>query len=71
MAGPPFVDHRPGRDLADAPAVWPGGRAASVHRRRMALETRLQGLDMRRGLHAHLAAQGAGREAIVHARWGG
>jgi SAM-dependent methyltransferase len=41
---------------------------ASVHQRRMALETKLEGLGMRRTLHAHLAAQGVGREAIVHAR---
>ena len=41
---------------------------ASVHRRRMALETRLEGLGMRRELHAFLAARGAGREAIVHAK---
>ncbi|HLW96521.1 MAG TPA: class I SAM-dependent methyltransferase, partial [Solirubrobacteraceae bacterium] len=41
---------------------------ASVHRRRMALETRLEALSLRRPLHAHLAALGVGREAIVHAR---
>jgi SAM-dependent methyltransferase len=41
---------------------------SSVHRRRMALETHLEGLGMRRPLHDHLAQQGVGREAIVHAR---
>jgi SAM-dependent methyltransferase len=41
---------------------------ASVHRRRMALETHLEGLGQRRPLHAGLASQGVGREAIVHAR---
>jgi SAM-dependent methyltransferase len=41
---------------------------ASVHRRRMELETRLEAVGMRRSLHAHLAEQAVGREAIVHAR---
>jgi spore coat polysaccharide biosynthesis predicted glycosyltransferase SpsG/SAM-dependent methyltransferase len=41
---------------------------ASVHRRRMALETHLEALSLRRPLHAHLAARGLGREAIVHAK---
>jgi len=41
---------------------------ASAHRRRMALERRLDALGRRRSLHAHLAQQGLGREAIVHAR---
>jgi spore coat polysaccharide biosynthesis predicted glycosyltransferase SpsG/SAM-dependent methyltransferase len=41
---------------------------ASVHRRRMALETALERLALRRPLHQHLAARGLGREAIVHAR---
>ena len=41
---------------------------ASVHRRRMALEVHLEALALRRPLHAHLAAHGIGREAIVHAR---
>jgi SAM-dependent methyltransferase len=40
---------------------------ASVHRRRMILETRLEALDLRRELHAGLARRGLGREAIVHA----
>ena len=40
---------------------------ASVHLRRMALETNLERLGMRRSLHGYLAAQGVGREAIVHA----
>jgi SAM-dependent methyltransferase len=44
---------------------------ASSHRRRMLLECQLETLDQRRALHAHLAAHGIGREAIVHARWGG
>ena len=41
---------------------------ASVHRRRMALEAHLETLSLRRPFHAHLAARGLGREAIVHAR---
>jgi spore coat polysaccharide biosynthesis predicted glycosyltransferase SpsG/SAM-dependent methyltransferase len=41
---------------------------ALVHKRRMTLETALESLGLRRGLHDHLAAQGLGREAIVHAR---
>lgn len=51
--------------------VGDGELGSSVHRRRMALETRLEALAMRRPLHAHLAEQGVGREAIVHARWPG
>lgn len=47
------------------------GLGASAHRRRMLLERRLESLSQRRDLHAHLAQQGIGREAIVHARWGG
>jgi hypothetical protein len=42
------------------------GRAA--HTKRMTLEQRLEEVALRRPLHAHLAAQGVGREAIVHAR---
>jgi len=37
----------------------------------MLLEQHLDALDQRRALHAHLARQGLGREAIVHARWEG
>jgi SAM-dependent methyltransferase len=44
---------------------------ASAHRRRMLLEQHLETLGQRRALHAHLARQGVGREAIVHARWDG
>jgi SAM-dependent methyltransferase len=44
---------------------------ASAHRRRMALERRLDALGQRRALHAHFAARELGREAIVHARWEG
>lgn len=44
---------------------------ASAHRRRMLLEQRLEELGLRRELHAHLARQGLGREAIVYARWEG
>jgi SAM-dependent methyltransferase len=44
---------------------------AYAHMRRMALERRLEALGQRRALHAHLAGQGLGREAIVHARWEG
>jgi hypothetical protein len=44
---------------------------ASAHRRRMLLEQRLEELGQRRELHAHLARQGLGREAIVYARWEG
>lgn len=51
--------------------VGDGELGASVHRRRMALETRLEEIGMRRALHVHLAEHGVGREAIVHARWGG
>lgn len=40
----------------------------SAHRRRMALESRLEPLGLRRPLHRQLASQGLGREAIVHAR---
>jgi SAM-dependent methyltransferase len=43
----------------------------SAHQRRMLLEQRLEALGQRRELHAHLARQGLGREAIVHARWDG
>jgi SAM-dependent methyltransferase len=43
-------------------------RGASVHRRRMNFETRLEAVGLRRELHRHLAAQGLGREAIVHAK---
>jgi SAM-dependent methyltransferase len=39
-----------------------------VHSRRMSLETHLEALGLRRPLHAHLAEQGIGREAVVHAR---
>jgi SAM-dependent methyltransferase len=48
-----------------------GELGASAHARRMLLESRLQELDRRRTLHAHLAAEGLGREAIVHGRWDG
>jgi SAM-dependent methyltransferase len=48
--------------------VGDGKLGATVHRRRMALETRLEGLGFRRDLHAHLARRGIGREAIVYAR---
>jgi hypothetical protein len=41
---------------------------AEVHRRRMALEHALEDAGLRRPLHRHLAQQGAGRAAIVHAR---
>ena len=51
--------------------VGDGELGAYVHKRRMTLETRLEALGMRRSLHAHLAAEGTGREAIVHARWPG
>lgn len=51
--------------------VGDGDLGASVHQRRMKLETHLETLGMRRPLHAHLAEQGVGREAIVHARWKG
>jgi SAM-dependent methyltransferase len=44
---------------------------ASAHGRRMLLEQRLESLGERRALHAHLARQGIGREAIVYARWDG
>jgi SAM-dependent methyltransferase len=44
---------------------------ASAHARRMLLEQRLEDLGQRRGMHAHLAQRGIGREAIVHARWDG
>lgn len=43
---------------------------ASVHRRRMNLETRLEQVGLRRELHRHLAARGVGREAIVHGKLG-
>ena len=43
-------------------------RGRSVHSRRMALETRLEPLGLRRALHAHLAERGLGREAIVTGR---
>jgi hypothetical protein len=33
----------------------------------MTLEARLEALGERRPFHAHLAARGLGREAIVHA----
>jgi SAM-dependent methyltransferase len=49
--------------------VGDGELGASVHNRRMALETRLEAVGQRRPLHAYLAKQGLGREAIVHARW--
>lgn len=41
---------------------------ASIHRRRINLETHLEELGLRRDLHRHLAGQGLGREAIVHAK---
>ena len=44
---------------------------ADAHRRRMLLEQRLHALDQRRALHAYLAQNEIGREAIVHARWDG
>jgi hypothetical protein len=44
---------------------------ASAHARRMLLESRLQELGRRRPLHAHLASEGLGREAIVHGRLDG
>jgi SAM-dependent methyltransferase len=44
---------------------------ASAHRRRMLFEQRLETLGQRRALHAHLAAEDVGREAIVHARYDG
>ena len=51
--------------------VGDGELGSYVHRRRMTLEARLEAVGQRRPLHAHLAAQGVGREAIVHARWPG
>ncbi len=51
--------------------VGDGDLGASVHRRRIALESRLEPLGMRRPLHDMLAERGVGREAIVHARWNG
>jgi SAM-dependent methyltransferase len=51
--------------------VADGELGAYAHRRRMLLERRLEALGQRRELHAHLARQGLGREAIVHARCGG
>jgi SAM-dependent methyltransferase len=44
---------------------------SSAHARRMLLESRLEALGRRRPLHAQLAAEGVGREAIVHGRWDG
>lgn len=41
---------------------------ASIHAKRMLLEQRLEQAGLRAPLHAHLAAEGVGREAIVHAR---
>lgn len=41
---------------------------ARVHERRMRLETALEAAGERRAQHAHWAARGAGREAVVHAR---
>jgi SAM-dependent methyltransferase len=55
-----------GEDYVSTPEL-----GASAHRRRMLLERRLETLGQRRVLHAHLAQQGIGREAIVHARWEG
>lgn len=43
----------------------------SVHERRMALESHLEPLSLRRPFHSLLSAHGVGREAIVHARWNG
>lgn len=43
-------------------------RGASVHLRRMNLETRLEQVGLRREFHRHLAEQGVGREAIVHGK---
>jgi SAM-dependent methyltransferase len=54
--------------LMDEDYVGNGDLGASVHHRRMTLETRLEALGQRRPLHAHLAQQAVGREAIVHAR---
>jgi SAM-dependent methyltransferase len=51
--------------------VVDGRLGSSAHGRRMALERQLEALGERRALHAHLAARGVGREAIVHARWDG
>ncbi len=42
-----------------------------AHRRRMKLEQRLEELAQRRAMHAYLAAQSLGREAIVYAKYGG
>jgi SAM-dependent methyltransferase len=42
---------------------------SSAHARRMLLESRLEALGQRRPLHAQLASEGVGREAIVHGRW--
>lgn len=41
---------------------------ATIHRKRMLLEDRLEQAGERRPLHAYLASRGLGREAIVHAR---
>lgn len=38
------------------------------HQKRMRFEIALERLDLRRSLHAYLAEQGLGREAIVHGR---
>ena len=52
-----------GEDYVSDPAL-----GASIHARRMTLETRLQEAGERRPLHRHLAERGLGRHAIVHAR---
>jgi SAM-dependent methyltransferase len=39
-----------------------------IHAKRMQLEAQLERAGLRAPLHAHLAAEGVGREAIVHAR---
>jgi hypothetical protein len=44
---------------------------SSAHRRRMQLEQRLEELGQRRAMHACLAAQSLGREAIVYAKYDG
>jgi SAM-dependent methyltransferase len=44
---------------------------ANAHARRMLLESRLEALGRRRPLHAQLASEGLGREAIVHGRLDG
>ncbi|HEV3093351.1 MAG TPA: class I SAM-dependent methyltransferase [Solirubrobacteraceae bacterium] len=48
--------------------VADGELGLSAHARRMLLESRLERLGQRRSLHAHLAREGLGREAIVHGR---